>query len=309
MQQHTTAADVPFGGQPSKDASSASPTEEGQVAFAAFEGGVGGLYDRVSQIVSPAYGGNLHIGLWTAPRENDTLPEAADRMTDMVADQLRLSPGRHLLDVGAGTGTPALRMARRCGVEVTGISLSAKDMARATVLARREGLADRVRFEQADALALPYEDGSFDTACAVESMSHIADRLRALREIQRVMRPGGRLVVGDGVLLDPMGARPDQVRMLCTRLAMHLPPTLDAWHTQLHEAGFTPVDTVDLTDHYRYSQRQLLRLVSEASEAFEQAIGAEVFSDMLAALEQYCGRPEIGYVLLAAERGRVGESS
>ncbi|MEK8142600.1 hypothetical protein NKH18_10625 [Streptomyces sp. M10(2022)] len=62
------------------------------------------------------------------------------------------------------------------------------------------------------------------------------------------------------------------------------------------------MDSIDLTDHWRYSARHMLRLLHEAHEAFEQAIGAGVFGGMLAAMEQYCARPELGYVLLVAER-------
>ncbi|WP_052397356.1 methyltransferase domain-containing protein [Streptomyces sp. NRRL F-5123] len=293
MQQQTTAARAP--GAP---AVLPPPGQGGE----GDGDGIGGLYDKVSHILSGPYGGNLHIGLWAEPREDDTLPRAADRMTDLVADHLMLSRGQHLLDVGSGTGAPALRIARRHGVEVTGVSVSAVETDRATALARAEGLAERVRFERADALALPYGAGSFDAACAVESMSHIRDRAGALAQIRRVLRPGGRLVVADGMLLPPQGPRPREARALDAGPAMHLPPTLEGWRTELRESGLTPLEAVDLSDHWRHSAAQMLRLMAEARGEFERAIGAEEFGAALAGLEQFCGHPDLGYVLLVAAR-------
>lgn len=292
MEKQTTAVDASAGAAAPEGAPSASPA-----------GQAGDLYTKVAQLMATPYEGNLHIGFWTAPRDADTLAAATDRMTDLIADHLHLSSGRQLLDVGAGTGKPALRMASRYGVEVTGISLSTDDMARAGGLASAEGLADRVRFEHADAQALPYAAESFDTACAVESMTHVPDRPRAFRELHRVLRPGGRVVVADGVLHTPLRAEHlDEVRALCAGLTMHLPPTLDIWHRELREAGLIPADSIDLGDHWRYSAQRMLHSLHEARAAYERVLGAQVFAGMLAAMEEYCGRPELGYALLVAER-------
>lgn len=80
---------------------------------------------------------------------------------------------------------------------MTGITLSEVEVERGRARAAAEGLADRVRFERADAASLPFGDGSFDGAMALQSMMHIQDRPRVLAELARVLRPRARLVLTD----------------------------------------------------------------------------------------------------------------
>lgn len=101
--------------------------------------------------------------------------------------RLGLQAGERLLDVGAGAGRHAFEGARRgasvVAVDIDGASL--KDMAAAGV----DGCV------QGSALDLPFEDASFDRVIAAEVMEHIGDDRAALRELARVVRPGGVLAV------------------------------------------------------------------------------------------------------------------
>ncbi|GAA3010021.1 SAM-dependent methyltransferase [Streptomyces fulvorobeus] len=158
---------------------------------------VGRLYDRYTDLGSATLGENLHFGYWDTPDSPVPLTEATDRLTDLMTDRLHIGPGSRVLDLGCGTGRPALRIADRTGADVTGISISHKQVERATALAADRGLADRVRFERADAMDLPFAAGSFDAVIALESIIHMPDRARVLRQVARVLRPGGRLVLTD----------------------------------------------------------------------------------------------------------------
>jgi demethylmenaquinone methyltransferase/2-methoxy-6-polyprenyl-1,4-benzoquinol methylase len=101
---------------------------------------------------------------------------------------------RRVLDVGTGTGDLALEILRRADFagEVVGIDFAAPMLARAREKAR--GL-DRLRLVQADALALPFRDASFDAAMAAFAIRNFADLPRALAEVRRVLRPSGRFFV------------------------------------------------------------------------------------------------------------------
>ncbi|WP_431727307.1 SAM-dependent methyltransferase [Verrucosispora sp. TAA-831] len=151
---------------------------------------VGELYDTIDNK------GVLHFGWWDSLDDEKPLEQAADRLTDVVTEKLRLAPGASLLDVGCGLGVPAVRMAARAGVGILGITVSGEQVRRAGELAAAAGLGGRVRFELVDATAMPFADGSFDAAFALESLIHM-DRRAALREIARVIRPGGRVVLTD----------------------------------------------------------------------------------------------------------------
>src|SRR3546814_6650839 len=65
------------------------------------------------------------------------------------------------------------------------------------MLTSRTGLADRVSFQQGDALAMPFADGSFDVVWTQHAAMNIADKARLYAEIHRVLRPGGRLALND----------------------------------------------------------------------------------------------------------------
>ena len=117
--------------------------------------------------------------------------------TAEFADALKVAKDDVLLDVGSGIGGPARYLARRFGCRVTGIDLTAEFVAVAKKLTARLGLAERVRFEQGDALALPFESGSFSGAYSMNVSMNIADKAALYREIRRVLKPGGWLVLSE----------------------------------------------------------------------------------------------------------------
>ena len=110
------------------------------------------------------------------------------RWRERAADLARVGPGTTALDVATGTGDLAIELARR-GAEVTG-----SDFAPAMLeLARRK--APGLRFEEGDALNLSHADDSFDAATVGFGARNFADLDRGLREMTRVTKPGGRVVV------------------------------------------------------------------------------------------------------------------
>ena len=135
--------------------------------------------------------------------ERLTRPLAA-RMIELA----KISPGEKILDVGAGTGAVTLLAARTAAGEVCGIDLSPEMMAKAEEKARRLKIEQKINFRRMDAEALDFENEKFDAAVSLFALLHFPNPLIALREIFRVLRPGGKVViaVGSGIpIYSPSG--------------------------------------------------------------------------------------------------------
>lgn len=112
-----------------------------------------------------------------------------------------------ILDIGSGLGGAARYLASTFGCRVTGLDLMPSYCAVATMLTERSGLADRVRFQQGNALELPFADGSFDQVWTQHVAMNIADKPRLYAEMRRVLRPQGRLAIYDPVAAGSEGLR------------------------------------------------------------------------------------------------------
>jgi SAM-dependent methyltransferase len=108
-----------------------------------------------------------------------------------------LRPGMRLLDVGSGPGSITLDLAALVAPgEVVGVDVQEREVEAARALASERSI-DNARFEVGDAYALPFPDASFDAVFSHATLLHLGDPARALREMRRVLRPGGVAGVAD----------------------------------------------------------------------------------------------------------------
>jgi demethylmenaquinone methyltransferase/2-methoxy-6-polyprenyl-1,4-benzoquinol methylase len=133
---------------------------------------IAGLYDRMNTVMT--------VGLHHEWRRR-------------AADLAALEPGGRALDVATGTGDLAIELASRVGP--TGTVVAADFSERMLELARGKGAGLPIRFEVANALSLPFSDHEFDAATVGFGARNFADLDQGLREMARVVRPGGRIVV------------------------------------------------------------------------------------------------------------------
>jgi ubiquinone/menaquinone biosynthesis C-methylase UbiE len=109
-----------------------------------------------------------------------------------------LRPGLRLLDFGCGPGSITVGLAAAVAPgEVVGVDIGPTQIEAARALAAEHGAAN-ARFEVGSVYALPFPDASFDAAFACTVLEHLADPLAALREVRRVLRPGGVIGLRDG---------------------------------------------------------------------------------------------------------------
>lgn len=113
-----------------------------------------------------------------------------------------LSSQHHLLDVACGSGGPTIRVAERTGAAVTGVDVHPDGIAAARHHAAKRNVALRATFAVHDAgRGLEFSDGSFDAVICIDAINHLPERDRVLAEWWRVLRPGGRLLFTDPIVV------------------------------------------------------------------------------------------------------------
>ena len=164
------------------------------------------------------------------------------------ADQLLVGPTSHVLEVGSGSGGPAVYLAKARGCRLTGVDINEHGVRNATALAERHGLADRVAFQAVDAnQPLPFTAGTFDAVVSNDAMCHIEERLSALHEWHRVLRPGGRVLFSDAMVITGIVSHEEIATRSSIGFYLFVPPGEN--ERLLAESGFRLLDVEDVTDN------------------------------------------------------------
>jgi SAM-dependent methyltransferase len=118
------------------------------------------------------------------------------------ADQAHVHEHSHVLEVGSGSGGPAVFLASRRGCRVTGVDINEHGTGNGERLAAARGVADRVAFRAVDANEpLPFPDDTFDAVLSNDAMCHMSNRLEVLGDWRRVLRPNGRILFTDAMII------------------------------------------------------------------------------------------------------------
>jgi MPBQ/MSBQ methyltransferase len=156
-------------------------------------------YDQWTQdgILEFYWGEHIHLGHYgSPPHAKDFRAAKVDFVHEMVGwgGLDKLSAGTTVLDVGCGIGGSSRILARDYHFRVTGITISPSQVKRAQELTPPEISA---QFQQDDAMNLPFPDASFDVVWCIEAGPHMPDKAIFAKELLRVLKPGGILVVAD----------------------------------------------------------------------------------------------------------------
>jgi len=167
---------------------------------------------------------------------------------DLFLSWLGLRPGHTLLDIACGSGGPTLRIAGRTGCRVQGLDLHQDGVAQARAQAAQRGLSERARFDRGDAgKPLPFDSGAFDAMICVDAVNHLPERERVLAEWARVLRPGGRLVYTDPIVVT--GPLSNEEIAIRASIGFFLFTPVGANERLLSQAGFEVLEVVDRTEN------------------------------------------------------------
>jgi ubiquinone/menaquinone biosynthesis C-methylase UbiE len=211
----------------------------------------------------------------------------------------RVRPGERVVDVACGPGTLSF-LAAAVGAEVDAVDFSS-DMLRKLEERQRQFNLSGVRTQQADGMALPFADHSFDAGFSMFGLMFFADRARGFAELRRVLRPGGRVVISSWVPLDqvPLFACLFEAVMR----ALEIPPSPSnlaladeaSCRSELTAAGFGDVTCQPLTHANTFASTEAAWASMERSSAplvlMRKRFGeAKWSSARQAALEALAGR-------------------
>jgi ubiquinone/menaquinone biosynthesis C-methylase UbiE len=145
-----------------------------------------------SEIRREAFGEDIGKNSWLTADEQDRFLSWFD-----------LSPGKTLLDVTCGAGGPALCIAAKTGTSIIGIDVHEQALATGNAAAEQRGFSQAAEFRVVDAAQpLPFSDSTFDAIMCIDAINHLLDRPRVISEWVRLLKPKGRLLFTDSLIVN-----------------------------------------------------------------------------------------------------------
>lgn len=231
-------------------------------------------YSEVHRIHSPANRA-LRRDLWL---EGDDLGQQSfvtPAYFDRFAAILGMGADSRVLDVGSGTGGPALYLAERTGCDMTGLEVNEVGVEIAHRMTAEAGIGDRVRFVQADGMDMPFPDGSFDIVISMNVMNVFADKVGLFREVRRVLRPGGTWAFLSGTFEFAPGDEEARDRVVRGYAIPQYPDSLAAYREMLAEADFELEEITEFIGDFRRTMRRWLDAWTAHRDAIAEEQGAE----------------------------------
>jgi SAM-dependent methyltransferase len=226
-------------------------------------------------------------------------------------EMLGLRAGEQVLDVGCGSGGPALFLARQTGCRVTGVDISEAGIQAGETLVRQSGLGAAVKFpavtfHRADVCeTLPFESGEFNALVCLDVVCHLRDRGRIFKDWHRVLGSGGRLVVTDPVVVTGLVSNDELAARSSTGHFEFCPPGVN--EQLLRDAGFDLAPTQDETENEAAVSKRWHDARAERSAELIRLEGEETFAGLqrfLATVHRLCDERRLSrHVYLARKVG------
>ena len=201
---------------------------------------------------------SLHYGYWDSSTKN--FHEALLNINKILAEKADINKHHKVLDAGCGIGGSSLWLAKNIGCNVTGISLSAKQVQTANNFALAENLQSLAIFEQQDFTATHYQAESFDIIWAIESVCHANDKSKFINEAYRLLKKGGRLILADFFKQENLAEKDASlIKQWANGWAIDDFATIENFTEHLKNAGFHHTNKEDATTKIIPSAKRLYR--------------------------------------------------
>jgi len=222
---------------------------------------------------------------------------------DRFIEWLQLTCDSHALEVASGSGGPALYLAGKSGCRVTGVDVNPKGVATATQSAGRHEAGRRATFKVADATEpLPFADNRFDALLCIDSMNHFPNRRETLREWRRVLKPGGRAVFTDPVVITGPVTNEELAQRSSIGLFLFTPRALN--EELIAEAGFRILAQHDVTENAAQVSRRWREARERLRDELLQIEGGERYEGVqkfLAAVHRLTSERRLSRIVYLVE--------
>lgn len=221
--------------------------------------------DLYGDIRREAFGEDIGQTSWVTAEEQD-----------LFISWLDLAKPSQLLDIACGSGKPTLRIAQKTGCHVSGLDLHTEAIASAKANARELGYEGRTKFYVGNAAErLSFASQSFDAVTCIDAINHLPDRAHVLAEWRRVLKPGGRLLFTDPIVLTGAVTNAEIAIRASIALFVFVPEGHD--EALLRQTGFEVERVEDRTDNMAMNAAGWLAARARRESDLRKIEGDEVF--------------------------------
>jgi tocopherol O-methyltransferase len=198
----------------------------------------------------------LHYGYYDA--QVKSFPQSLLRMNEVLMQTAQITADDIVLDAGCGVGGSSIFLAKTIGCKCTGITLSPTQIPHAQNFANAAGVNHLVDFKEMNYSKTSFPNENFTIVWGNESICYADDKNEFVKEAYRLLKPGGRLILGEGFVSKKENNNLPTVRKMLDGWQINYLDTPDDFIGFMKDAGFTTATCKDITPFVMHSSRRLL---------------------------------------------------
>lgn len=250
--------------------------------------------DDADNFYAQIWGGeDIHIGLYQSD-EHPIVDASRETVKHMASLLKGLDENSKILDIGAGYGGAARYLASTFGCSVTALNLSEKENERDRELNRQQGLDGKIKVVDGSFEEIPFENGRFDVVWSQDAMLHSGNRELVIREVSRVLKPGGVFIFTDPMQADdcPEGV----LQPILERIHLSTLGSPDFYRKMAKEAGMQELSFEEHTNQLVNHYSRVLKETESREQELSSVVSKDYIERMKAGLNHWVNGGKQGYL-------------